>query len=183
MKPTEQATLFSIIQNLIFISYPLAMMMKFGPTPSISDTWYKLKQPWTSLFTLWLWALTATMIVVFNFLENPLFFVSGVCLAFCGTAAAFRQDPMTRTVHFIGAGGGLGCALVALIITSWPLIILVVGAFTVAIRFFPHSKVWWIEYLCGMIVVYGISQQLKKYAEAIPVPEVSPEPSILSLLL
>lgn len=174
MTLTQQSALFCFVQIIIFWSYPVIIMHTIGVQPSFSDSWYKLDSiPKKSLFTLWLWAVAATMIWVFICLDHWLFFASAAGLIFCGAAAPFRSA-ITREIHYAGASIGMGCALIGVIHRwddGWIAAVMFIIHVTVIIFVVRKDKLWWFEWGTSLIVLLGIPHIMMDYSESIIVIE------------
>ena len=152
----------SILQITTFVVYVLFIMIMFkGPLPSISDSWYRLKDlggVWYSLFTWFCFILGFSMFFQTND-TTPLFFVSGAGLTLVGTATMFKDsDYWTPKIHFTGAILGIIGALVGLGIerTMWiPLIIWATGSLTM-IPIKIKNLTWWIEILAFVCIGVGL---------------------------
>lgn len=157
--------LLTLLQGLIFVSYITFLWVKFkGPLPSISESWYRLKELgglWYWLFTLFCLALGITMI--FQSYEPNIttswFFISGSALCFVGAATAFKDYSfITPYVHSISAGICIICALAGIGVEyhSWiPAIIFTV--LTALIKLLKiNNGTWWIEISAFVSILSGL---------------------------
>jgi hypothetical protein len=151
----------SIVQILIFVSYISFIILKFGILPSISESWYRLRElggVWSSLFTWFCWGLG--FIILFQTNGNsPLFFLSGVGLSSVGVATMFKlKDDIQSYIHSIGATIGIICALIGIGIERYiwlPLIDFVILAIIFYI-FVDKNKIWWIEIIAFLSIGLGL---------------------------
>jgi hypothetical protein len=152
----------SILQITTFIVYVIFIMIMFkGPLPSISDSWYRLKDKggvWYSLFTWFCYILGISMFFQTDF-TSPFFFVSGAGLTFVGVATMFKSDDYwTPKIHFGGAILGIIGALMGLGIerVMWvPTIIWATGSLTM-IPLKVKNLTWWIEVLAFVCIGVGL---------------------------
>jgi hypothetical protein len=151
----------SIIQILIFVSYITFILIKFGVLPSISESWYRLRDlggVWYSLFTWFCWTLGFTMLFQTNG-NTPLFFLSGVGLCAVGAATMFKlKDDIQPYIHSIGAAIGIISALIGLGVErhAWlPLVDFIILAVILYI-FVDKNKTWWIEILAFLSIGLGL---------------------------
>lgn len=119
------------------------VIIRFGVLPSISDSWYELQPKKQSyLFTFFIWGLAVPMFFVGTF------WYALACgfLCFVGVATQFKEGGMTKVVHNWGAAGGIGLALLALLIEGFvfPLAFTLLGIAFVVKKKLPN-KIWWIE--------------------------------------
>lgn len=137
-------------QVLIFTFYIIYIWRNYGVQPSISDSWYIMKEKW--LFTFFIWSLA----IVTCFYGTLLFFLSGAFLAFVGAATAFK-DKMTDKVHYIGATGGISLSLIALAeLGIWLPLISTISISVILILFKTKNKTWWIEVQAFVNICIGI---------------------------
>lgn len=151
----------SILQILIFISYVTFIVIKFGVLPSISDSWYRLRDlggVWYSLFTWFCFGLGFLMFFQTNG-TTPLFFLSGAGLSAVGVATMFKlKDDLQPYIHFIGAVIGILGALVGIGVERhvWlPLIDFIILSIILYI-FTSKNKTWWIEIAAFAAVGLGL---------------------------
>lgn len=145
-----------ITQIALFLIYPIAIASTIGVQPSISDSWYSMRPAFRPLFTFWLWAVAASMVGVFMCTLDPLYLGSAACLAFCGTAAAFKEQ-MTGAVHAVGAIGGFAMPLAALTINGihfpfWASVVVI----AVILKLKISNRIWWMEICGGLLILSGI---------------------------
>lgn len=152
----------SVIQILIFVSYVTFIMIKFGILPSISESWYRLRDlggVWYSLFTWFCWGLGFTMFFQTNFTAPYLFFLSGAGLCFVGAATMFKlKDSLQPYIHSIGAFVGISAALIGLGVErhAWlPLVDFLILMIIIQI-FVDKNKIWWTEILAFLSIGLGL---------------------------
>ena len=152
----------SIVQILIFLSYVTFIVIKFGVLPSISESWYELRDlggVWYSLFTWFCWGLGFTMFFQTNDTAPYLFFLSGAGLCFVGAATMFKlSDDIQPYIHFVGALIGISCALVGIGVErqEWiPLIMFVLSALVLTFTV-EKNRTWWIEIVAFTCIGLGL---------------------------
>lgn len=153
--------IISILQILIFVSYISFIIIKFGILPSISESWYRLRDlggVWHSLFTWFCFGLGFLMFFQTNG-NTPLFFLSGVGLSFVGVATMFKlKDDIQPYIHSIGAIIGILGALIGIGVEreAWlPLLDFVI--LSVILYFFTNkNRTWWIELAAFTTVSLGL---------------------------
>lgn len=151
----------SILQILIFVFYVTFIVIKFGVLPSISESWYRLRDlggVWYSLFTWFCVSLGFLMFFQTNG-TTPLFFLSGAGLSAVGVATMFKlKDDLQPYIHSIGAIIGILGSLVGIGVErhNWnPLFIFVTIAILLTI-FLKKNKTWWIEITAFAAVGLGL---------------------------
>ena len=103
----------AILSALIFHGYLLFVLLKYGPTLSISNTYYALPKKYNFAFTLYMWTYSILMLIpMLEMFGTPFIFLSVGAICFVGAAAAFREDSLTESVHVKSAFiAGLGSQL------------------------------------------------------------------------
>jgi len=141
----------SIVQILIFVSYITFIVLKFGVLPSISESWYRLRDlggVWYSLFTWFCWGLGFLMFFQTNNIAPYLFFLSGVGLTAVGTATMFKlSDDIQPYIHFVGALIGILGALIGIGVerSNWiPLLMFILISLVLTFTV-EKNRTWWIE--------------------------------------
>jgi hypothetical protein len=88
---------------------------------------------------------------------HPLFFFSGAGLCFTGVAAAFKDEKMTKNVHYIGATVAVVFSILALFLLNviWPLA-LEVSIIIAFATFKLNNKTWWIEITSFYCILGGL---------------------------
>lgn len=148
-----------IIQTIIFITYISFLLIKFKKVlPSISDSWYMLKTPTNSLFTLFCFSIG--LLMPFHILGYYpfLFFLSGAGLCFTGAATMFKDNKLTKKVHYIGA---VFCILFAFLgigfeYNYWLPLILYLISVILSKLFNVNNFIWWIEIYAFVFIVLGL---------------------------
>ena len=141
----------------VFISYVTFIWTKYGIQKSISESYYVLPKKWNWLFVAfcWLFAFPA-MIIGGSYLM--MFAAGGI--VFVGAAAAMHTFP-TRTVHMIGAIGGMILACLAMIIQyhMWYMTVGVAVLALLALLLDKKRAMWWTELaiFTAISIVIGIS--------------------------
>lgn len=91
----------------IFFSYITYIWSTYDTQRSISDSYYRLPKRLQPLFTLFCWGFAIpTIIIGVSIVDSALIFLAGSGIAFVGAAAAFKKK-LTKTVHMVGAYGGV----------------------------------------------------------------------------
>lgn len=148
----------TIFQASVFLLYVGFLLYRFRkPLPSISDSWYELKEPARWLFTLFCWSLGGAMLFQ-GTEETPLFFLSGTGLMFVGAATQFKwSGANSNLVHFGGALVGIMGALCGLGIEygNWkPLLVWSIG--TLLLQYIKiRNFIWWVEILAFVSIIGG----------------------------
>lgn len=151
--------ILTLAQFLIFVTYVAYIIYRFGILPSISESHYKLNTVRQGyFFTIFCWLLATTM--VFQSDEStPLYFFSGMGLAFVGAATQFKwTGANTHIVHYLGAVLGIGCALMGLYFESglWqPSVIIVVFSTICAINK-TKNGIFWVEIASFLAIITGL---------------------------
>lgn len=142
-------------QVLSFFLYTGYITLRFGVIKSISESWYLLPKNQRVLFTLFIWSMAIPMVMY----ETSLFFFSGASLAFVGAATMFKDDVMTKVIHYLGAVLGITLASIELALNGimYPIIIgllsvLIFGGFKI------NNRIYWIEVICSICLIFGIYQ-------------------------
>lgn len=149
----------TIIQSIVFITYVLFIVYRFGILPSISESWYKLKPLNLGiLFTLFCWGIGLPM-VFRNTGISPFFFISGAAICFTGVATAFKlQYGIERIVH---AAGAIICVIAGLIALwvdfgMWcPSAVFFIGALIIKAAKIKN-EIWWIEIYSFIVILAGL---------------------------
>lgn len=147
------------ISLVVFVAYFMYIYTKFGIQPSISDSYYKLrpKQQW--MFTVALWGFAFGLMPVATEIHG-LFFGATAFIMFVGTAPQFAQEGMQRTVHMVGAIGGVAMAVIAFLLAGyiWIGVFMALGIAALTWINVPN-KTWWVEtyaflyaWLCLLII-------------------------------
>lgn len=139
---------FIFISLFTLLTYIIFTLLYVGATPSLSETFYKLKDKhvFPYLFTITLWIAAFTLIPVF--IDNtpdtyqflPFFTCAGIC--FIG-ASPFFKEGSDRYVHI----GGLICSCVTLSI--W---VLLIGLFNLSMIALASAFI-------GYIIMYAITKK------------------------
>lgn len=143
---------------LSFVGYISFIVNRYGVLPSISESYYKMKDDKLfggSLFTLFIWSLSLPLIIIGN---TPLMFFAGAFLSFVGAASAFKDLKMTKRVHNIGAIGGIGFGFLSMIIDfqlfelTYFMVVLSLSLFLLKIK----NLIWWVEILAFVLIIIGL---------------------------
>lgn len=147
-----------ILVVLSFVGYISFIVNRYGVLPSISESYYKMKDDnlfGGGLFTLFIWSLSLPLIIIGS---TSLMFFAGAFLAFVGAATAFKDLKMTRRVHNIGAIGGIGFGFLSMIIDfqlfelTYFMVVLSLTLFLLKTK----NLIWWIEILAFILIIIGL---------------------------
>jgi hypothetical protein len=148
--------ILTTIQILVFVLYNGYMLWytKGKILPSISESWYVLKDPKNALFTMFCYLLGISM--VFRTDASPLYFLSGAGFVFTGAATKFKMDDV-RPVHFVSATIAIIAALMgnAMVKDAWTPLILWVFLSYVMARINVPNLLYWVEMLAFVCLVVG----------------------------
>ena len=149
----------TICQLLIFVTYVTYITYRFGVLPSISESHYKLNEFRQGyFFTIFCWALATTMVLQSD-QSSPLYFFSGMGLAFVGVATHFKWNGAhTNIVHYLGAFVGIVSALAALYFESnmWHPATLFALLTAIIVLFKIKNATFWIEIVAFLIIITGL---------------------------
>lgn len=151
--------ILTLAQLVIFVTYVAYITYRFGILPSISESHYKLNTVRQGyFFTIFCWALATTMIFQSD-QSTPLYFFSGMGLAFVGAATQFKwTGANTHIVHYLGAVLGIGCAVMGLYFEShlWqPAAIIVLFSAFCAINK-TKNGIFWVEIVSFVAIIIGL---------------------------
>lgn len=135
---------------LVFTSYVLYIYFIFGVQKSISASYYVLK--WKQkkyLFALIMWGFAVPIIYVG---DNYLMFLAGSFICFVGGAPAFRNDKTEKTVHMVGAFGGIIFGMIYIIsLGYWPVFLFATMVIALIYQL-AKDYFWWIEMFAFAII-------------------------------
>lgn len=142
--------IFFGLSFLVFALYFLAIYWKYGIQPSISDTYYTIwnRSPnpnnrWW--FTLALWGFAFPLAIV-GVEIHSMFWFAAVFIMFVGAAPAFKSRTTQRTIHIIGAIGGIALALLGFLAVNMFFIVgLTLGFILYAYINRIPNRTWWVE--------------------------------------
>jgi hypothetical protein len=108
--------LLLLLSFIIFVGYLIYVYNTVGILKSVSDSYYKVKQPILFILTMMLFPIP--MMIVGS---TPLMFFSGAFICFVGAAPGITRLEMEERVHVIGATGGiiLGTASIWIDLHLW----------------------------------------------------------------
>lgn len=151
--------ILTISQFLIFVTYVAYIIYRFGILPSISESHYKLNTVRQGyFFTIFCWLLATTMVFQSNE-STPLYFFSGMGLAFVGAATQFKwTGANTHIVHYVGAVLGIGCACMGLYFESglWQptaMVLLTTLYFSITKT---NNGIFWVEIVSFLAIITGL---------------------------
>ena len=139
-------TILFILMVTVFLTYVSFIWSKYGKQKSISESYYVLqKEKKGFLFVLFTWLFAFPAMILGN---SYLMTLAGGGIVVVGAAAAMHKFP-TRTVHMIGAVGGMILACLAMII-QYHMWYMTAGVLALMpITYFLDKKhfMWWWETL------------------------------------
>lgn len=147
-----------------FFLYTTYIWSTYGVQRSISDSYYRLPEKLQPLFMFFCWGFAFPAIIIgLSLVDSPLMFLAGTGIAFVGAAAEFKKE-ITKTVHMIGAYGGVGFSQLSIIIDYklWQISAIFFGlALILEILYFFNiikNKIWWEEYLAfiSICILFGL---------------------------
>ena len=158
----ETKAVFLLISFLSITAYLALVVLKHGITPSISDSYYKLKQPW--LFSIALWVMVIAMFPV-AVESSGLFFFAGAAIGFVGAAPNFKEGGrMEYRVHAYGSISGVSLIYLAIGFgldlwwVSLPMMVLVALVYSEKVKL--NNYIWWIEvvtiYLTQLLLLFKV---------------------------
>lgn len=136
--------LTAIISFLIFHGYLATVWFKYGPTFSISNTYYALPQKYNFLFTIFMWSYSTLMLIpAIELFSTPIIFLTIACIWFVGGAAAFRKNVLTENVHMGAAEiAALGSFLSLIFDFKYYLLAIITFILTGMVYYFGGKKVF-----------------------------------------
>jgi hypothetical protein len=145
-----------LAQFLFFTYYVIYIWSRYGVQPSISDSWYTVDKGKKWMFPL-LFCFVVGFLNVFHADLHPLFFFSGAGLCFTGVAAAFKDEKMTKNVHYIGATAAVGFSMIGLYLShvQWPIALEAALIFSINLHEIKN-KLWWIEVTSFYFILGGL---------------------------
>ncbi len=159
-------TVLIILIGVTFISYLVYIAIKYGILPSMSASYYALRDAGNKwMFIIFMYYLAISLLLVASL--NPhlhawTFFVAGSAAAFVGIAARYR-DKMDERIH-VGAAYSLiifNLLGIGLVFSNfWPTYIFIVLGLVMAIF---KEKIknfgYWIEVLAFACIIWGLFQR------------------------
>lgn len=131
---------------LLLVAYLIYIRVRYGMTVSISATAKLHKQVWEKAFfslSLWLGISIPFIVLGIEACEpdsvQVLWFFAGCGIALVGTAQVFWEGGMEHRMHMIGAYGGIGLGMVAVLVHLWS---------------------WSSVLLVGLFVLFALAQML-----------------------
>jgi hypothetical protein len=148
-------TTLIIIQALTALVYVLHISYRFRGLPSISESWYRLKQKEKWKFTAFVFGLAIPLTIFSGY--GVQFFLAGSFLAFVGVATMFKLSKTEEIVHNAGTVGGIIFSLLGLIANDiwFPTYVIAVGILGVFVNDIK-GKVYWIEVISIVSILLGL---------------------------
>ena len=145
-----------VIQVIVFLSYVVGIVSRYGVLESISDSWYSLPLKYNGLFTLFTWGLGIPMLMY----GSVALFLSGAGLCFVGAATRFKLGyGYTTLVHFSGAVAGVLIPLLYFGFSYgiwWPFLLQFSGCIFIFAYDTITNPIWWVEILGFITVLSGL---------------------------
>lgn len=144
-----------LVSFSIFVGYLIYVYATVGILKSVSDSFYRVKQPIFFILTMFL--MPIPMMIVGS---TPLMFFAGAFICFVGAAPGLVRNDMEERVHVIGATGGilLGMASIWIDLHMWYLSV-AMAVFTLYScskwnRIRNHT--FWIEVIAFMLMIVAL---------------------------
>ena len=141
----------------VFVAYVLFIWIKYGVQKSISESYYVLPKKWNWLFVAFCWLFAFPAMILG---DSYWMLFAGGGIVFVGAAAAMHTLP-TRTVHLIGAIGGmiLGCLAMIFQYHMWYVVPAIAVLMLIAALLDKKHAMWWTEIIIftALSTVIGIS--------------------------
>ena len=151
------STILFTLMVTVFLTYVGYIWLRYGVQKSISESYYVLpkKRNWLFIAFTWLFAFPAMILG-----NSLLMFFAGGGIVFVGAAAAMHTFP-TRTVHMVGAVGGMILACIAMIFqyNMWYMAAGVAILSLLSLIVDKKRAMWWAEIIIftAITIVLGIS--------------------------
>lgn len=151
-----------------FVSYVVAIWIKFGPQETVSETLYLLKEdnskPWTNrLIMIFVYVI---MGICFSFMvPTVIAWVACAAMVLLATAVDYRDSDTVSKIH---VGGAIVCMAAGLFSLThfgwWNLIFLGIFAIVALILYFlkVKNKIWWIEISNFLVISVELIFNIKK---------------------
>lgn len=155
---TIELLFYFIAMGVFFFGYTGLIAIKYGIQPSVSESYYKLPRNWQWLFTIatFGYAILA-MIIGLDLTGNGLVFLAGAAIGFVGSAPAFHDLGLERTVHMVGAFVGIlsAQAFISIILGFWwiTLGLVVLSAIFYCFKKTRVNIIWWVE-IVSFVSIY-----------------------------
>ena len=136
-----------------FLAYIIA---KYGILPSISDSFYSLKNGW--IFSLVLWVVSASVLVISLMLNTSILLpIACVGIVTVGAAPRFKEKRQ-GIIHVVGAVGGIGAGLASMWVDFglWYIVAIFVAIFIIVKFSKVKNKTWWVEVGAFLAIIVGI---------------------------
>lgn len=144
------------IAFVIFIRYVQTIWEVYGVQKSISESYYRLLEEDNKylkyLFTFFCWGFAYPILIVAH---TPLMYIATSLIMLVGASPAFKQDKLVKSLHMIGAYGGVGIAMISIWIDfyMWYLTIAFIVIAGNLFIFKVKNKIWWIEIIAFLTIV------------------------------
>jgi len=139
----------------IFVGYLIYVYCTVGVLKSVSDSFYRVKQPVFFILTMFLMPIPLMVVG-----STPLMFFAGAFICFVGAAPGLIRDDMEERVHVIGATGGiiLGTASIWIDLHMWYLSVgmLLFAVYSCSKWNKIHNHTWWLEIVAFMLMIIAL---------------------------
>jgi len=142
-----------ILSFIVFTSYVMYIIVKFGWLWSISISWYYIKNKW--IFTIALWAFSVLLAIAGG---TVLTFLAAVAICFAGAATDTKNLEMIERVHVVGSAGGivLGMAALMLDFGLWYFALTQLIFTILTMKCNMKNHIFWIEIMAYYLIWIGI---------------------------
>ena len=141
------------LQLGIFLTFIILVWSQHGVLPSISESWYTLKEKW--MFTLFCYSLG--FLHLFHEPGNILYMLAGFSLIFVGAATRFKDGAYTTAIHIGGAISAIILSFIALAIKGIWLGPIFTGLTWGWFKFFNiKNRTWWVEIVAFVFIMLSI---------------------------
>jgi len=145
---------YTLLSVAIFTVYLVFVVSRYGLLASFSDSYYKLPDRWKFLFYF---TLLGTAIPLMIATSHWLMFLAGIAICYTGAAAGFKDDPITKSVHFAGVFIGFPLAMLYLCLIGLWIPVAFTTAMSIAYWFIDReTRILFIEVLCYYTIIFSL---------------------------
>lgn len=144
---------FSALVFLVYVGY---ISIVYGVQTSISESYYCLNKKSAILIfclTFWMFSIPITILA-----ETGLLFFSGTFISLVGASPAFKSHELQRSVHRIGAYGGIIFGMASLIFDyeMWYMVILFIIISINLMFICRNTFIWWVEVAAFLVIEFSL---------------------------
>ena len=135
-----------MISRIIIVTYIIVSLILLGLTASVSDTHYEYIKKYGGKWSAGIFPLTMTLwsiAVIFENQDNVLVILAALSIFYVGACAAFRQNSILKSQHYIAAMLGIGFILVA--VYSWYPALIIIWLVLTGLTLLSKYKIYFIE--------------------------------------